>query len=318
MDGSDAAEKEDCELTELFFETFQICDAISVHFENTILPYHVYKDIARKLCDCQQLEQLVLSNNDFCFFNQRLDKVIRRLTSLKQFSLREHPMSAHQCKMLMESLHQLPLEELDLRDVTMTRSTEALVAPSGFPTLKKLALVDTRIGKEDLDFLFKTDTSYLPELEELVLSDQTMTVRDIKSLFEAIHYEKLLHLKKFALDYIVLTGSFGDLIGDAYHAGFSSLKEFCLKRTEPNEEDIHKVAEVIKKNKFPNLEILDLATYTSDENMHEMIENLAEVCIARYKTKFILQLDIPRSFEEKLDVLCRNTTVHINLESLCA
>ena len=108
LDGSDAAEKEVCELTELFFETFQMWDAISVHFENTILPYHVYKDIARKLCDCQQLEQLVLSNNDFCFFNQRFDKVIRRLTSLKQFSLREHPMSAHQCEMLMESLHQLP------------------------------------------------------------------------------------------------------------------------------------------------------------------------------------------------------------------
>ena len=108
LDGSDAAEKEDCELTELFFETFQMWEAISVHFENTILPYHVYKDIARKLCDCQQLEQLVISKNDFSFFNQRLDKVIRRLTSLKQFSLSEHPMSAHQCEMLMESLHQLP------------------------------------------------------------------------------------------------------------------------------------------------------------------------------------------------------------------
>ena len=145
-----------------------------------------------------------------------------------------------------------------------------------------------------------------------------MTVRDIKSVFEAIHHEKLLHLKKFALDYIVLTGSFGDLIGDAYHAGFSSLKEFCRKRTEPNEEDIHKLAEAIKKNKFPNLEILDLATYTSDESMHKVIEKLVEVCIAKYKTKFILQLDVPRSFEKKLDVLCRNTTVRINLESLYA
>ena len=177
----------------------------------------------------------------------------------------------------------------------MTRSIEALVAPSGLPTLKKLALVDTRIGKEDLDFLFKADTSYLPELEELVLSDQRLTVRDIKSLFEAIHHEKLLHLKKFALDYVVLTGSFSDLIGDVDHAGFCSLEELCLKRTEPNEEDIHKLAEAIKKIKFPNLEILDLATYTSDESMHKVIEKLVEVCITKYKTKFILQLDVPRT-----------------------
>ena len=145
-----------------------------------------------------------------------------------------------------------------------------------------------------------------------------MTVRDIKSLFEAIHHEKLLHLKKFVLDYIVLTGSFGDLIGDVDHAGFSSLKDLCVKRTEPNEEDIHKLAKAIKKNKFPNLEILDLATYTSDESMHKVIEKLVEVCIAKYKRKFILQLDVPRSFEEKLDVLCRNTTVGINLQSLYA
>ena len=198
----------------------------------------------------------------------------------------------------------------------MTRSIEALVAPSGLPTLKKLALVDTRIGKEDLDFLFKADTSYLPELEELVLSDQRLTVWDIKSLFEALHHEKLLHLKKF--DYVVLTGSFGDLIEDVDHAGFSSLKELCLKRTEPNEEDIHKLVEAIKKNKFPTIQILDLATYTSDESMYKVIEKLVEVCIAKYKTKFILHLDIPRSFEEKLDVLCRNTTVRINLASLYA
>ena len=52
-------------------------------------------------------------------------------------------MSAHQCQMLIESLHQL--------------------------------------GKVDLDFLFKADTSYLPELEELVLAKQTLTVWDIKA-----------------------------------------------------------------------------------------------------------------------------------------
>ena len=184
----------------------------------------------------------------------------------------EPSMSTHQCEMLMESLPQLPLEELEMCDVTMTGSMEALVVPSGLHTLKKLALVDTRIGEEDLDFLFKTDISYLPELEELVFSNQTMTVQDIKSLFETIHHERLLHLKKFALDYIVLTGSFSDLIGDIDHAGFSSLKELCLKRTEPNEEDIHKLAEVIKKNKFPNLETLDMVTYTSDESMHEVIK----------------------------------------------
>ena len=51
LDGIDSAENEDCELTELFFETFQLEDAISVHFENTILPYHVYKDIARNFAN---------------------------------------------------------------------------------------------------------------------------------------------------------------------------------------------------------------------------------------------------------------------------
>ena len=32
LDGSDAAENEDCELTELFSETFHLEDAISVHY----------------------------------------------------------------------------------------------------------------------------------------------------------------------------------------------------------------------------------------------------------------------------------------------
>ena len=120
LDASDTADNEDCELTELFFETLQFKEARSVHFENTHLPYYVYKNITRKLCDCQELEQLVLKKNNFSCFNQRLDKIIRRLTALKKFSLKEHSMSAYQCEMLMESLHQLPLEELEMSNVTLT------------------------------------------------------------------------------------------------------------------------------------------------------------------------------------------------------
>ena len=218
----------------------------------------------------------------------------------------------------MESLHQFPLEELEMSNITLTGRIEALVAPSGLPTLKKLVLVETKIREEDLDFLFKTDAAYLPELEELVLANEKLAVPDIKGLFQAIHQDNLPHLKKFVLSYIVLTDSFADLIGDVDLSGFHRLKELCLERTEPNEEDIQKLMGAIKKNKFPSLEILNLATYTRDESMHKAIEELVEICIPKYKRKFTLQLDIPRSFEEKLDALCRNTAVHINLKSLYA
>ena len=106
------------------------------------------------------------------------------------------------------------------------------MVPSGLTTLKKLVLVETKVRQQDLDFLFKADTAYIPELEELILADEKLTVPDIKSLFQAIHQGKLPHLKKLVLGYIVLTGSFGNLVGDFDHSGFHRLKELCLERTE--------------------------------------------------------------------------------------
>ena len=73
LNASDTADNKDSELTELFFETLKFKDARSVHFENTNLPYHVYKNITRKLCECQVLERF----GDWHHWNSSAWKSIR-------------------------------------------------------------------------------------------------------------------------------------------------------------------------------------------------------------------------------------------------
>ena len=91
---------------------------------------------------------------------------------------------------------------------------------------------------------------------------------------------------------------------------FQSIKELCFEGNKLSNEDVMKLADAVKKNKFPRLETLDIGTRDS-EDLVEGLENLITNSVTAYTRKLIVVLDVYSSVMEKLSNLCINTVVEI-------
>ena len=248
-----------------------------------------------QLVDCPILENLILTENSISA-DMKLDKIMAALVSLKELDLKGCDINAYNCEELMEMLRQLPLEALKMSGNSMTRCVEALIPPTGLPHLRQLHLRNTKLGKDDLKILSEAvDSNLLPNLEDLDLTDNGLEGSDLQIFYRSLQNKRPPHLQRLCLNRNALTGSFGDFVGESDHLGFQALKELHLERTEPNEDDMANLVDAIKKDRFPELNLLDLEWNQMSKKIKKTtVQDLIEACLTKYRNnvEFKLRLGV--------------------------
>ena len=194
---------------------------------------------------------------------------------------------------LLSIAHKLPkLQILDLSGHTLTGCLSSFLTDPhpGLPELKRLHLESTALNKDDLQHLFSIiQFNKLPKLTELHLSDITLTgclssfltdphpglpelcqlelkhtalnKDDLQHITHITQSNKLPKLRELYLSGNTLTGCLSSFLPNT-HPGLTELGFLRLDNTRLINKDLQHLSHILKKNKLPKLNYLELSGNT--------------------------------------------------------
>ena len=239
--------------------------------------------VCYQLSDLTQLRYLDLSGNDLSLVNMIH---LSNKPNLSCLRCCDAQMPTKLSKNLMGQLRYMThLNYLDLSHNTLTGCLFSFLSDPhpGLPELHILDLTHTTLNKDDLKHLSHITQYNLPNLQELVLSDN------------------------------ILTGCLPSFLPDP-HPGLLKLVRLNLMFIALNQNDLLYLTDLIIKHKLPRLENLDL----SENMLYKMesdVKRLIEACVTHHQRRLKLWMwrnDLSDTFKTKWKKRCAGTDIRLD------